>query len=79
MPVTVYDEDHVRAEGMLTASYASLRHVVALCIAQERERCAKIAEEYNMGGAFRDDTLPKGWRGCRRQIADAIRKAPEQT
>lgn len=39
----------------------------------ERERCAKIAETFDIDGSL--GKLPKGWAGCRRMIAAAIRKA----
>jgi hypothetical protein len=37
------------------------------------ERCAQVAETYDMDGDLKDG-LPKGWEGCRRMIAAAIRK-----
>jgi hypothetical protein len=54
-----------------------LRKAVTRALSGERasiiEQCAKVAETYDMDGAFNDDMLPKGWRGCRRQLAAAIR------
>lgn len=41
-------------------------------IAEEREACAKVAENFDYGlGKL---PLPKGWEGCRRLIAAAIRE-----
>jgi len=48
-------------------------YVIRLIRGEERERCAKIAETFDMDGSL--GKLPKGWAGCRRMIAAAIRKA----
>lgn len=71
MPTTVYDSDHTRAEGMLIGPFAQLREVVALCIAMERERCAKLAESY-MGATKETKRFGK-------EVADYIRKSPQRS
>lgn len=40
-----------------------------------REQCAQIAETFDLDGVLTDETLPKGWAGCRRCIAEAIRQS----
>lgn len=46
-------------------------------VAATIERCAQVAETYDMDGGLKDG-LPKGWEGCRRMIATAIRKLKDE-
>lgn len=41
-----------------------------------RERCADLAAKFDLDGAL-GSVLPKGWEGCRRSIAKAIRALPD--
>jgi len=72
--VTTIDWDEVaRNYGPKTRTKRRERKAKELGIrAQERERCAKLAETFDMDGAL--EKLPKGWAGCRRMIAAAIRR-----
>lgn len=60
---------------------AAAEHVLAVSFSRiimaERERCAALAETYDHRGMFALGHLPKGWEGCRRNIAAAIRKGSQ--
>jgi hypothetical protein len=51
MPVKITEMDQARADGILLGHMEAMRHVVALTIASERERCAQIAEGLNGWGS----------------------------
>lgn len=72
MATAIYDSDYVRADGMMIGPMASLRNVIAHCIAMERERCALVAE------AAANDFNGKEKAGMARAIARRIRALPSQ-
>jgi hypothetical protein len=66
-------EDYVRAQYRLSPGESipteAFRRALAYAVAEERERCAKIAEEFDVRASFE-----AGARTLRQAIADAIRE-----
>jgi hypothetical protein len=65
MPIRVMDSDYRKADFLLSP-LSIVAQQIALAIAEERERCAKLAESYQK--LSRDFSVA-------RKIADEIRKA----
>lgn len=49
MPTAIFDSDYAKADMAILSCTGSLRIMIANAIAEERERCAQIADKY---GAF---------------------------
>lgn len=61
MATALFQTDFDRADAMLIGPTSALRYVIAECIAQERERCAQIAEDRQ--GFWRGETIAAEIRG----------------
>jgi hypothetical protein len=44
MPTAIYEADHIKARAIIAPAAENLGHLVVIAIAEERERCAKIAD-----------------------------------
>lgn len=60
MSIALTGKDFKTAERAVAGLFTSVEHAVAMAIAEERERCATIAENFNTAG---------------KNIADAIRRS----
>lgn len=60
-----------------------LKLFAQLVAAKEREACAKVADEYSAIGEYlatlRIEEFDRGWLGCAKKVANAIRARKEQT
>lgn len=73
MATAVYDTDFRTAEKLVDPVFQSLAYQVAMAVASERERCAKIAENQELSFVS-GGTPSRDLRLIQAMIATAIRK-----